>query len=133
LITCFSLCTAIDVTVANKGVVFVKGPAVAFSESTWTLVTELNTKRAHDVANNLTAWLSQSIGIDTNPPNQFAGIVHRKANRSLKILQQRVSVVNDKLSAVDLIIKDASRTRRAIIDGGGKLLDGYLEQLPTKT
>ena len=37
-----SLCN--DVTVANKGVIFVKGPAVAFSESTWTLVTELPTK-----------------------------------------------------------------------------------------
>ena len=49
-----SLCNAIDVTVANKGVIFVKGPAVAFSESTWTLVTELSTKSAHEVANNLT-------------------------------------------------------------------------------
>ena len=39
-----SLCNAIDVTVAKKGVIFVKGPAVAFSESTWTLVTELPTK-----------------------------------------------------------------------------------------
>jgi hypothetical protein len=86
------------------------------------LFTELNTKRAHDVANNLT-WLSQPIGIDTDPPNQFAGIVHRKAKRSLKLLQQRVTVVNDKLSAVDLIIKDASRTRRVTIDGGGKLLE----------
>ena len=61
--------------------------------------------------------------INANPSDNFTGLLQRKAQRSLTILQQRASVVNGKLSAIDLIIKDASRTRRAIIDGGGKLLE----------
>ena len=63
------------------------------------------------------------MNINSNPPDNFTGLLQRKAQRSLTILQQRASVVNGKLSAIDLIIKDASRTRRAIIDGGGKLLE----------
>ena len=63
------------------------------------------------------------MNINSNPPDNFTGLLQRKAQRSLTILQQRASVVNEKLSAIDLIIKDASRTRRAIIDGGGKLLE----------
>ena len=75
------------------------------------------------MVNNLTSWLGQTVNFEANPPDNFTELLQRKTRRSLATIQQRASVVNEKLSAIDLIIKDTSRTRRAIIDGGGKLLE----------
>ena len=53
---------------SSKRVIFVKRPAVGFSESSWTLVSELTTQPARKVAN-------------PNPPNRFTSLLQEKARK----------------------------------------------------
>jgi transposase InsO family protein len=113
---------ALDIKMASSGVVFVKGPAVAFSESTWTLVTDLTTTPAHTIADSLTIWLSQpTTQINTTDP--FMRTLQDKAAQRMKLLRRRTATVVIKLSTIDLITGYTPRTKRAIMEGGGKLLE----------
>ena len=122
-LSCLCISQALDVSVSSKGVIFVKEPAVAFSKSSWTLVSELTTQPAREVVNRLVSWLDQPAVANRNPPNRFTSLLQEKASQTMKLLRQQTSAITDKLTALDLITRDAPRTRRAIMDGGKRILE----------
>ena len=65
---------------------------LAFSKSTWTLVTDLTTAPAHTIADSLTIWLSQPT-IQVNTTDHLMRILQDKAAQRMKMLRRRAATV----------------------------------------
>ena len=109
---------------------FVEGPMTAFTESHWTIVTDMDLTAAEAVVRQVESWLNNLAKMSDNwtrpgreDCRQFHASIHQVTQDRLKENVRRLSSVAARLQSwTGRTPNDDHRQRRGIIDGGGQAL-----------
>jgi hypothetical protein len=113
-----TLATPLQTSTATDGLIFIRGPLTAFSESSWVLVTGFSTLTAQKQLDDLGPWLDQPTAPHMKFSTPFYELLRRKIERAINEISHRTRHARDELSAIDKITGSPTRTRKAIMEGG---------------
>lgn len=112
--------------IAKGGTLFKEVASVAFTESSWTIVSPLSPDSALPVADELRTWLTQQIALAKTPsdrPKFNHRLMHHIVSRAGSFLKE-LHHVDDRIRTTLNILNrpDTPRPKRGILDGGGTAL-----------
>jgi hypothetical protein len=117
-----TLTTPLQTSTTTDGLIFIRGPLTAFSESSWVLVTEFSTLTVQKQLDELGPWLDQPTAPHIKFSTPFDELLRQKIERAINDISHRTRRARDELSTIHKVTGSPTRTRRAIMEGGGQLM-----------